>query len=143
MEPAAACVSISAECSPAWSDPVKRTSGARSRSAESVAPAILWIDEIDKALAGSAGAGRSDARHVGAGLRHAADLAVRERLAEVFVICTANDISQLPPELLRKGRLDEIFFVDLPNPRNERVGDPSDSPAKRKRRDPARSIWTP
>lgn len=82
--------------------------------AESVAPAILWIDEIDKALAGatqSAGSdGGTSARVFGTLLTW-----LSEKQSPVFVIATANDISQLPPELLRKGRLDEIFFVDLPN----------------------------
>jgi SpoVK/Ycf46/Vps4 family AAA+-type ATPase len=82
--------------------------------AESVAPAILWIDEIDKALAGatqSAGSdGGTSARVFGTLLTW-----LSEKTSPVFVIATANDISQLPPELLRKGRLDEIFFVDLPN----------------------------
>jgi ATP-dependent 26S proteasome regulatory subunit len=82
--------------------------------AESVAPAILWVDEIDKAFAGSQGSGISDggttARVFGTFLTW-----LSEKTAPVFVVATANDISQLPPELLRKGRLDEIFFVDLPN----------------------------
>ena len=81
--------------------------------AESVAPAILWVDEIDKAFAGSQGSGASDggttARVFGTFLTW-----LSEKTAPVFVVATANDISQLPPELLRKGRLDEIFFVDLP-----------------------------
>ncbi len=81
--------------------------------AESVAPAILWVDEIDKAFAGSQGSGASDggttARVFGTFLTW-----LSEKQAPVFVAATANDISQLPPELLRKGRLDEIFFVDLP-----------------------------
>jgi len=81
--------------------------------AESVAPAILWVDEIDKALAGTQGSGASDggttARVFGTFLTW-----LSEKTAAVFVVATANDISQLPPELLRKGRLDEIFFVDLP-----------------------------
>ena len=81
--------------------------------AESVAPAILWVDEIDKAFAGSQGSGSSDggttARVFGTFLTW-----LSEKTAPVFVVATANDISQLPPELLRKGRLDEIFFVDLP-----------------------------
>jgi AAA+ superfamily predicted ATPase len=82
-------------------------------TAESIAPAILWIDEIDKALAGSAGGGGSDG---GTGARVFGTLLtwLSEKTAPVFVIATANDISNLPPELLRKGRLDEIFFVDLP-----------------------------
>jgi ATP-dependent 26S proteasome regulatory subunit len=83
--------------------------------AESVAPAILWVDEIDKAFAGSQGSGISDggttARVFGTFLTW-----LSEKTAPVFVVATANDISQLPPELLRKGRLDEIFFVDLPQP---------------------------
>jgi len=82
--------------------------------AESVAPAILWVDEIDKAFAGSQGSGASDggttARVFGTFLTW-----LSEKTAPVFVVATANDISHLPPELLRKGRLDEIFFVDLPS----------------------------
>jgi ATP-dependent 26S proteasome regulatory subunit len=87
--------------------------------AESVAPAILWVDEIDKAFAGSQGSGATDggttARVFGTFLTW-----LSEKTAPVFVVATANDISQLPPELLRKGRLDEIFFVDLPS-RQERA----------------------
>jgi AAA+ superfamily predicted ATPase len=83
-------------------------------TAESVAPAILWVDEIDKAFAGAAHSGGSDggtaARVFGTFLTWLSD-----KTSPVFVIATANDITQLPPELLRKGRLDEIFFVDLPN----------------------------
>ncbi len=89
------------------------------QTAESVAPVILWIDEIDKALAGSTASASSDggtsARVFGTILTW-----LSEKTSSVFVICTANDISHLPAELLRKGRLDEIFFVDLPSPR-ERV----------------------
>lgn len=83
--------------------------------AESVAPAILWVDEIDKAFAGTQASGMTDggttARVFGTFLTW-----LSEKIAPVFVVATANDISQLPPELLRKGRLDEIFFVDLPSP---------------------------
>ncbi|HEX8342810.1 MAG TPA: AAA family ATPase [Tepidisphaeraceae bacterium] len=90
------------------------------QTAESVAPAILWVDEIDKAFAGSVGSGGSDggtaSRVFGTFLTWLSD-----KTAPVFVIATANDISQLPPELLRKGRLDEIFFVDLPNETERRV----------------------
>jgi len=83
------------------------------QTAESVAPAILWIDEIDKALAGATAASGSDA---GTASRVFGTILtwLSEKTSAVFVICTANDISHLPPELLRKGRLDEIFFVDLP-----------------------------
>jgi ATP-dependent 26S proteasome regulatory subunit len=84
------------------------------QTAESIAPAILWLDEIDKALAGSVGSAASDggtaARVFGTLLTW-----LSEKTAPVFVIATANNVSHLPPELLRKGRLDEIFFVDLPN----------------------------
>jgi SpoVK/Ycf46/Vps4 family AAA+-type ATPase len=82
--------------------------------AESVAPCILWCDEIDKALAGATSSGGSDggtsARVFGTLLTW-----LSEKTAPVFLAATANNISHLPPELLRKGRLDEIFFVDLPN----------------------------
>ncbi len=81
--------------------------------AESVAPVILWVDEIDKAFAGARGSasvdGGTTARVFGTFLTWLA-----EKSAPVFVAATANDISELPPELLRKGRFDEIFFVDLP-----------------------------
>jgi AAA+ superfamily predicted ATPase len=84
------------------------------QTAESVAPAILWVDEIDKAFSGSTNSGGSDggtaARVFGTFLTW-----LSEKTSPVFVIATANDISHLPPELLRKGRLDEIFFVDLPS----------------------------
>ncbi|MDR3109180.1 MAG: AAA family ATPase [Planctomycetaceae bacterium] len=86
--------------------------------AESVAPAVLWIDEIDKALSGTTGGsgdGGTSARVFGTLLTW-----LSEKTAPVFVIATANNISNLPPELLRKGRFDEIFFIDLPNKR-ERV----------------------
>jgi SpoVK/Ycf46/Vps4 family AAA+-type ATPase len=86
--------------------------------AESVAPAILWMDEIEKALAGTQSSSFSDAgttsRVFGTFITW-----LQEKTAPVFVIATANSISQLPPELLRKGRFDEIFFVDLPD-RSER-----------------------
>lgn len=83
--------------------------------AESVAPAVLWVDEIDKAFAGSQSSGGTDG---GTGARVFGTLLtwLSEKSAPVFVVATANDISQLPPELLRKGRFDEIFFVDLPSP---------------------------
>jgi SpoVK/Ycf46/Vps4 family AAA+-type ATPase len=81
--------------------------------AESIAPAVLWVDEIDKAFSGSQSSGVTDggttARVFGTFLTW-----LSEKRAPVFVVATANDVSQLPPELLRKGRLDEIFYVDLP-----------------------------
>ncbi len=81
--------------------------------AESLAPAILWIDEIEKAFSGVGGSSSSDAgttaRVVGTFLTW-----MQEKQEPVFVVATANDVRGLPPELLRKGRFDEIFFVDLP-----------------------------
>ncbi|GAA4020987.1 AAA family ATPase [Sphingomonas swuensis] len=81
-------------------------------TAESIAPAVLWIDEIEKGLSGvggSGGDGGTSARVFGTLLTW-----MQDKSAPVFVIATANDIGGLPPELLRKGRFDEIFFVDLP-----------------------------
>lgn len=82
--------------------------------AEAIAPSILWIDEIEKGMSGISSSGGSDggttARVLGTFLTW-----MQEKSKPVFVVATANDISQLPPELLRKGRVDEIFFVDLPS----------------------------
>lgn len=81
--------------------------------AESVAPAILWIDELERGFAGTQSSPFSDA---GTTARVFATFItwLQEKTSPVFVVATANDISQLPPELLRKGRFDEIFFVDIP-----------------------------
>jgi ATP-dependent 26S proteasome regulatory subunit len=81
--------------------------------AESVAPCILWVDEIEKAFAGTQSSAFSDA---GTSARVFATFLtwLQEKQSPVFVIATANNIQMVPPELLRKGRLDEIFFVDLP-----------------------------
>jgi hypothetical protein len=78
--------------------------------AESLAPVVLWIDEIEKGFAAS-GADPTAHRVFGAFLTWLA-----EERAPVFVAATANDVAQLPPELLRRGRFDELFFVDLPSP---------------------------
>ena len=82
-------------------------------TAESIAPAVLWIDEIEKAFSGVASSSISDAgttaRVVGTFLTW-----IQEKNSAVFVVATANSIESLPPELLRKGRFDEVFFVDLP-----------------------------
>ena len=80
-------------------------------TAEAIAPSILWVDEIEKGLSGvkSSGDSGTSARVFGTFLTW-----LQEKTKPVFVIATANDISALPPELLRKGRFDEIFFVDLP-----------------------------
>jgi AAA+ superfamily predicted ATPase len=87
--------------------------------AESIAPAVLWVDEIDKAFAGSQGSAGTDG---GTTARVMSTLLtwLSEKQKPVFVLATANNIAQLPPELLRKGRLDEIFFVDLPTPAERR-----------------------
>jgi AAA+ superfamily predicted ATPase len=82
--------------------------------AESVAPVVFWIDEIDKAFRGSRGSGASTDAGTSARVFSTFLTWMSEKKSPVFVIATANDISALPPELLRKGRFDEIFFVDLP-----------------------------
>ncbi len=87
--------------------------------AESVSPTILWIDEIDKSFSGVHSSSFSDAGTT-ARVFGSFTTWLQEKTAPVFVIATANNISQLPPELMRKGRFDEIFFVDLPN-QKERV----------------------
>jgi SpoVK/Ycf46/Vps4 family AAA+-type ATPase len=82
-------------------------------SAEAMAPCVLWIDEIEKGVATDA-AGDSDG---GVSRRVLGTLLtwMSERKSKVFLAATANDIAMLPPELVRKGRFDEIFFVDLPD----------------------------
>ena len=88
--------------------------------AGAMAPCVLWMDEIEKGIAGDAG-GDSDG---GVSRRVLGTLLtwMAERTVRVFMVATANDIAQLPPELLRKGRFDEIFFVDLPKgPAREQI----------------------
>ncbi len=80
------------------------------RLAESAAPALLWIDEVDKALAHGGLDSGTSTRVFGSLLTW-----MQEKTAPVFVVATANSIAHLPPELLRKGRFDEIFFLDLPS----------------------------
>jgi hypothetical protein len=81
-------------------------------TADHVAPCVLWIDEIEKGLAGAGGSGDggTSTRIVGQFL-----FWLQESTARVFVVATANDVSSLPAELLRRGRFDELFFVDLPS----------------------------
>jgi ATP-dependent 26S proteasome regulatory subunit len=81
-------------------------------TADRVAPCVLWTDEIEKGLAGagSSSDGGTSTRLVGHFLYW-----LQEGRARVFVVATANDIAKLPPELFRRGRFDELFFVDLPN----------------------------
>ncbi|UCB56230.1 MAG: AAA family ATPase [Thiotrichales bacterium] len=78
------------------------------KTAEVMAPCVMWIDEIEKGISGGNDEGTSK-RILGALLTWLA-----ENRANVFIVATANNIDELPPELIRKGRLDEIFFVDLP-----------------------------
>lgn len=82
--------------------------------AETISPAVLWLDEIEKGLAGLESSGSVDAG-VTARIFSSFLLWMQEKTAPVFVVATANDVRRLPPELLRKGRFDEIFFVDLPS----------------------------
>jgi len=81
--------------------------------AESMSPAVLWVDEIEKAFAGVSEAGGGSA----AAARIFGNFItwLQEKQAPVFVVATANDVRNLPPEMLRKGRFDEIFWIDLPN----------------------------
>jgi len=88
-------------------------------TAESIAPSILWLDELEKGFSGMQSSGMSDAgttaRVFGTFLTW-----LQEKTSPVFVVATSNNISQLPPELLRKGRFDEIFYIDLPNKEERR-----------------------
>ncbi|HRE64633.1 MAG TPA: ATP-binding protein [Ferruginibacter sp.] len=79
-------------------------------SADNAAPCVLWIDEIEKGLAANA----NDSSGVTTRMIGQFLFWLQESLAKVFVVATANDVTKLPPELLRKGRFDELFFVDLP-----------------------------
>jgi SpoVK/Ycf46/Vps4 family AAA+-type ATPase len=84
------------------------------QTAEAIAPCVLWIDEIEKGFSGSKSSGSTDggtsSRVFGSFLSW-----MQEKDKPVFVVATANDVSKLPPEFLRKGRFDEMFFVDLPD----------------------------
>jgi SpoVK/Ycf46/Vps4 family AAA+-type ATPase len=80
-------------------------------TADVMSPCVLWIDEIEKGLAGRGGETGTTQRVLGTFLTWMA-----ERKSHVFIVATANDINTLPPELVRKGRFDEIFYVDLPKP---------------------------
>ena len=81
--------------------------------AERMAPIVLWIDEIEKAFSADGGGedGGVSMRILGSFLSW-----LQERRGDVFVVATANDVTRLPPEFIRKGRFDEVFFVDLPTP---------------------------
>ena len=78
--------------------------------AEAISPCVLWIDELEKAFAGISGSGNEvTVRLFGSFLTW-----LQEKTSTAFVVATANDITKLPPELMRKGRFDEIFYVGLP-----------------------------
>ena len=79
------------------------------KTADIMSPCVLWIDEIEKGVAGRGGETGTSQRVLGTFLTWMA-----EKTTQVFVVATANDMTALPPELVRKGRFDEIFFVDLP-----------------------------
>jgi SpoVK/Ycf46/Vps4 family AAA+-type ATPase len=89
------------------------------KTAEAIAPAILWIDELEKGFSGTGSSGQTDggttSRVFGSFITW-----LQEKTSPVFVIATANNVQQLPPELLRKGRFDEIFFCDLPDREDRR-----------------------
>jgi SpoVK/Ycf46/Vps4 family AAA+-type ATPase len=83
--------------------------------AETIAPCVLWIDEIEKGLATGDNDGGTSQRVLGTMLSW-----MQEKTKPVFVVATANDVGRLPPELLRRGRFDEIFFLDLPTEKERR-----------------------
>ena len=87
------------------------------KTVESIAPAVLWIDELEKGFSGMDGGDST-----GTSPRVFASLLtwMQEKTKPIFIIATSNDVSALPPELLRKGRFDEIFFIDLPT-KQERI----------------------
>lgn len=85
-------------------------------TAEVMSPCVLWMDEIEKGVAVQDDDDGLSRRVLGTFLTW-----LSERKNPVFIVATANDIAQLPPELVRKGRFDEIFFVDLPSPQNRRA----------------------
>ncbi len=102
--------------------------------AESMAPVVLWIDEIEKAFASASG----DSSDGGLSQRMFGTLLswMQDHRHPIFIVATANDISALPPELMRKGRFDEVFFVDLPTEvaREQVLG----IHLKRRKRDPSK-----
>jgi SpoVK/Ycf46/Vps4 family AAA+-type ATPase len=83
------------------------------KTAETIAPCVFWVDEIEKGFPKSAAAGSDTSTRL---LGHFLTW-LQEKASPVFVFATANDISNVAPELMRRGRFDEIFFVDFPNPK--------------------------
>ena len=105
------------------------------RVSESVAPCILWLDELEKGFSGTASSGSTDG---GTTSRVFSTFLtwLQEKTVPVFVVSTANQVEALPPELLRKGRFDEIFFIDLPS-KEERI-DIFKIHLRKRKRDPAK-----
>ena len=103
------------------------------RAAEAVAPVVLWCDEIEKGLSGAKSSGSTDG---GTAARVVATLLtwMNEKSAPVFIVATANNKDDIPPEFMRAGRFDEIFFVDIPN-REDRI-DIASKLLRRKGRNP-------
>jgi SpoVK/Ycf46/Vps4 family AAA+-type ATPase len=93
-----------------WLGETERNLREALKFADAMAPCVLWMDEIEKGVATGSSDGGESRRLLGTILTWMA-----ERKSRVFMVATANDIEQLPPELIRKGRFDEIFFVDLPD----------------------------
>jgi SpoVK/Ycf46/Vps4 family AAA+-type ATPase len=85
--------------------------------AESLSPVVLWVDEIEKGFAQASSAGGENVSRVFGGFI----TWLQEKKLPVFVVATANEVENLPPELLRKGRFDETFFVDLPDPHERKA----------------------
>lgn len=105
------------------------------RIAESLAPCVLWIDELEKGLSGMGSSGVSDS---GTTARVFSTFLtwMQDKTKPVFLVATANDVTSLPPELLRKGRFDEIFFIDLPSEPERKVI--FEIHLKKRKRDPAK-----
>jgi SpoVK/Ycf46/Vps4 family AAA+-type ATPase len=106
--------------------------------AAAMTPCVLWIDEIEKAFA-SAGAGLDGARSDGGLSQRMFGMLLtwmQDHKEQVFIVATANDVTAMPPELMRKGRFDEVFFVDLPDAGSRR--DILTIHLKKRQRDPAR-----
>lgn len=110
------------------------------QTAESIAPAILWIDEIEKGIGGVQSSNQTDGgvtnRIFGCMLTW-----MQEKECPVFVICTANNVMAIPPEFMRAGRFDEIFFLDLPN--EEQRADILERLILKKHRDPKKFDFHP
>src|SRR5437016_2487804 len=89
--------------------------------AEELAPVVLWIDELEKVFAGSGPGSASSDAGVSSRLLGSFLSWMQDRKQSVFVAATSNDVTALPPELIRKGRFDELFFVDLPTTSERRT----------------------